>query len=132
MQGTETVSNTGCCQIISIAEFGSRRADQADRMEKWLEGRIIEEYGHEDAVNNPLIRIITKFRALAEDGQRQLLRYAENRFGSDAPDRQLWNMLERQPEMMDKETGWGMVENRADMLLRKQFGKAGKAGGTAW
>lgn len=24
MQNTETVSNTGCCQIVSISEFGSR------------------------------------------------------------------------------------------------------------
>ncbi len=131
MQNTETVSNTGCCQIVSIAEFGSRRTDKADRMEKWLEEKIIEEYGDEDAVHNPLIRIITKFRALTEDGQRQLFRYAENRFGSDTLDRQLWNMLERQPETMDIRTGWGMVENRADTLLQKQFDKVRKAGGMA-
>ncbi len=131
MQSTETVSNTGCCQIVSIAEFGSRRTDKADRMEKWLEEKIIEEYGDEDAVHNPLIRIITKFRALTEDGQRQLFRYAENRFGSDTLDRQLWNMLERQPETMDIRTGWGMVENRADTLLQKQFDKVRKAGGMA-
>lgn len=131
MQSTETVSNTGCCQIVSIAEFGSRRTDKADRMEKWLEEKIIEEYGDEDAVHNPLIRIITKFRALTEDGQRQLFRYTENRFGSDTLDRQLWNMLERQPETMDIRTGWGMVENRADTLLQKQFEKVRKAGGMA-
>ena len=131
MQGTETVSNTSCCQIVSIAEFGNRRTDKADRMEKWLEDKIIEEYGHEDAVHNPLIRIITKFLALTEDGQRQLFRYAEDRFGSDTLDRQLWNMLERQPETMDQRTGWGMVENRADTLLQKQFEKVKKAGGMA-
>lgn len=129
MQNTETVSNTGSCQIVSIVEFGSRRTDKADQMEKWLEEKIIEEYGDEDAVHNPLIRIITKFRALTEDGQHQLFRYAENRFGSDTLDRQLWNMLERQPETMDIRTGWGMVENRADTLLQKQFEKVRRAGG---
>lgn len=131
MQSAETVSNTSCCQIVSIAEFGSRRTDKVDRMEKWLGEKIIEEYGDEDAVHNPLIRIITKFRALTEDGQRQLFRYAENRFGSDTIDRQLWNMLERQPETMDKRTGWEMVESRADTLLQKQFEKIRKAGGMA-
>lgn len=131
MQGTETVSNTGCCQIVSIAEFDSRRTDKADWMEKWLEEKIIEEYGDENVVHNPLIRIITKFRALTEDGQHQLFRYAENKFGSDTLDRQLWNMLARQPEMMDKRTGWGMVENRADKLLKKQFEKIRKAGDMA-
>lgn len=87
MQGEETVSNTSCCQIVSIAEFGSRRTDKADRM--------------------------------------------ENRFGSDTIDRQLWKMLERQPETMDKRTEWGMVESRADTLLQKQFEKVRKAGGMA-
>lgn len=129
MQNTEIVSNTGSCQIVSIVEFGSRRTDKADQMEKWLEEKIIEEYGDEDAVHNPLIRIITKFRALTEDGQRQLFRYAENRFGSDTLDRQLWNLLERQPETMDIRTGWGKVENRADTLLQKQFEKVRRAGG---
>ncbi len=131
MQGIETVSNTGCCQIVSIAEFGSRRAEKAAKMEKWLEERVVEEYGDESVVQNPLIRIITKFRALAEDSQIQLFRYAEGRFGGDALDRQFWNMLERQPETMDKRTGWEMVEKRADTLLAAQFEKAGKAGGMA-
>lgn len=131
MQSAETVSNTGCCQIVSIAEFGSRRIDKADQMEKWLEEKIIEEYGDADMLHNPLIRIITKFRALTEDSQLQLFRYAKNRFGSDTLDQQFWNMLERQPEMMDKRTGWRMVENRADTLLQKQFEKVRKVGGMA-
>ncbi len=131
MQSVETVSNTSCCQIVSIAEFGSRKADEAARMEQWLEERVVEEYGDESAVQNPLIRIITKFRALAEDGQLQLFRYAEKSFGGDALDRQLWNMLERYPEKMDRRDGWKMVEKRADLLLQKQFGEAGTAGGAA-
>lgn len=131
MQGIETVSNIGCCQIVSIAEFGSRKAEKAAEMEKWLEERVVEEYGDENVVQNPLIRIITKFRALAEDSQIQLFRYAESRFGGDALDRQFWNMLERQPETMDKRTGWEMVEKRADTLLAAQFEKAGKVGGMA-
>lgn len=131
MQGTETVSNAGCCQIVSIAEFGSRKTGRAGRIEKWIEGRIIEEYGDEYAVQNPLIRITEKFRALEDDDRLHLFRYAEGKFGCDTLDSQFWNMLERQPEMMDRRTGWQMVEERADMLLRKQFESKRKAGGMA-
>lgn len=132
MQSEETAARSGvCCQIVSIAEFGSRRAEKAARMEKWLEERVIEEYGDGSAIQNPLIRIITKFRALAEDGQIQLFRYAKNSFGGDALDKQLWNMLERRPEKMDRRDGWKMVEEHADLLLQKQFGEAGTAGGAA-
>lgn len=123
MQSLEAVSNTDCCQIINIAEFGSRRTDKADRLERWLEGKIFEQYGtlDIDALNNPLIRIITKFRALTEENQKQLFWFAENRFERETLDQQLWNMLERQPKQMDRRAGWGMVENCADTLLHKQF-----------
>lgn len=131
MQGVETVSNTGCCQIVSIVEFGSRKAEEAARMEKWLEERAVEEYGDVYVAQNPLIRIFIKFQALAEDSQLQLFRYAENSFGGDTLGRQFWNMLERQPEKMDKRAGWKMVEERADLLLQKQFREAGTAGGAA-
>ena len=69
MHSIEAVSNTSCCQIVSIAEFGSRKAEEAARMEKWLEERAVEEYGDVYVAQNPLIRIFIKFQALAEDSQ---------------------------------------------------------------
>lgn len=48
MQATETVSDTNCCQIVSIAEFGSRKKDQ---IERWIEKRMLEEYGEKDEVH---------------------------------------------------------------------------------
>lgn len=121
----------GSCRIVNIAEFGGRRAGKAERIEKWIEGRIIEAYGDEYAAQNPLIRITEKFRALGDDDRLRLFRYAEDKFGCDTLDGQFWNMLERQPKMMDLRTGWQMVEERADMLLRKQFESRKKAGGMA-
>ena len=109
----------------------SRKAEEAARMEKWLEERAVEEYGDVYVAQNPLIRIFIKFQALAEDSQLQLFRYAENSFGGDTLGRQFWNMLERQPEKMDRRAGWKMVEERADLLLQKQFREAGTAGGAA-
>ncbi|MEH2960093.1 hypothetical protein [Candidatus Merdisoma sp. JLR.KK006] len=58
MQSTEAVSNANCCQIVSIAEFGSRRSRQAEKQHRRIQTAD------------------DKFASLDEMSQRSILAYA--------------------------------------------------------
>ena len=117
MQDTETVSDTNCCQIVSIAEFGSRKKDQ---IERWIEKRMLEEYGEKDevTVKNPLLRLSVMFGALSDASQLELYGYAKraalDRQGGWSMEREFWNFLEAAP------AAWEDIEEFADKLLIRE------------
>ena len=117
MQSTETVSDTGCCRIVSITEFGSRKKDQ---IERWIEKRMLEEYGEKDevTVKNPLLRLSIMFGALSDASQLELYGYAKRaalgRHGGWSMEREFWNFLEAAP------AAWEDIEEFADKLLIRE------------
>lgn len=117
MQSEEIVSQTTPCKIIEFADFGEKKIDQ---MEKWLIEQIFERYGEKDeiTVNNPLIRLSTKFEALSDIAQCELYGVAKkaalgNR-GKMSLYQEFWNFLEMQP------SAWEDIEEFADKLLLKE------------
>lgn len=117
MQNTETVSNTGCCQIVSIAEFGNRKKEQ---IEGWIEERMLEEYGDKDemTVNNPLLRLSIMFGALSDTSQLELYGHAKRAalgdHGEWNMESEFWNFLKAVP------AAWKDIEEFADKLLIRE------------
>lgn len=76
MHSEETVLQPASpCKVVSISDFeGSRK----ERIEEWLKKEMEERYGEFDSVlDNPLLRISTKFDALSAESQVTLFGFAK-------------------------------------------------------
>ena len=118
MQIKETVLQpVSPCKVVSISDFeGSRK----DRIKDWLKQEMEERYRKCDSVlNNPLLRISTKFDALSAESQVILFGVAKGyvlELGESISLRdQLWNVLET-----GEPAAWEAIEEYADTLLIKE------------
>ena len=118
MHSEETVLQPASpCKVVSISDFeGSRK----EGIEEWLRQEMKERYGETGSVlNNPLLRISTKFDALSAESQVTLFGFAKGYVlgpgGSISLRDQLWSVLER-----GKSAAWEAVEEYADTLLIKE------------
>lgn len=114
MQATETVSNTNCCQIVSIAEFGSRKKEQ---IERWIEKRMLEEYGEKDevTVKNPLLRLSVMFGALSDASQLELYEYTLSKLNATSYIDKLKKWIVNENEPYVQEDGINAIGVLADI-----------------
>ena len=105
------------CTIVSISGY---EGIMKERLEEWLRQEMEERYGEFGSVlDNPLLRISTKFDALSEDSQVTLFGFAKGYVlgpgGSISLRDQLWSVLEA-----GRSAAWEAVEEFADSLLIKE------------
>lgn len=118
MHSAETVLRPASpCKVVSISDLeGSRKT----RIEEWLKGEMEKRYGKSDSgLDNPLLRISTKFDALSPESRVTLYGFAKwyvlGPGGSISLSDQLWGILEK-----GKSDAWEAVEEFADSLLIKE------------
>jgi len=105
------------CKVVRISDFeGSRK----DRIKKWLKKEMEERYREFDSVlDNPLLRISTKFDALSAESQVALFGFAKGYVlgpgGRISLRDQLRSVLET-----GNSAAWEAVEEYADTLLIKE------------
>lgn len=129
MHSEETVLQSASpCKVVSISDFeGSRK----ERIEEWLKKEMEERYGEFDSVlDNPLLRISTKFDALSAESQVTLFGFAKGYVlgpgGGISLRDQLWSILEA-----GRSAAWEAVEEYADSLLIKEKTYNGRTGVSA-
>ncbi len=118
MHSAETVLRSAFpCKVVSISDLeGSRKT----RIEEWLKGEMEKRYGKSDSgLDNPLLRISTKFDALSPESRVTLYGFAKGYVlgpgGSISLSDQLWGILEK-----GKSDAWEAVEEFAGSLLIKE------------
>lgn len=104
-------------RIVNISDHGAYKERQ---LEECMERSIMEQYGKRAAVQNPIIRIHTKFDAMDNRGQLKLCGYAERcmmgRTDKSSVRDRFWKIL----ELLDMEM-WQDIERYADELLIEEM-----------
>ncbi len=104
--------------IVNISDY---RSNGKEQIERWLEEKIRQKHGEKsDLLENPLVRILTKFDALDSKAQYELCGYARGCIlGIDGD----LSLREKFWSIIDKggydDGSWKNVEEFADKLLLK-------------
>lgn len=115
----KVLANSDSGKIVDIRDFGCRRKEQ---IERWLEAEISRKYGRKDSIlENPMIRIITKFEALDGEAQYELYGYARRCILESGKNLSLrdkfWTVIEKGGS---DDGSWNDVEEFADTLMIRE------------
>lgn len=103
-----------------IIMFDDLEGVRKRKIEQWLKGRMLADYGDADKVTieNPLLRITTKFEALSEAGQIELFGFAKKRIGEDPGLKDLlWEVLKKGSR---SDGSWEDIDEFADSIIIRE------------
>lgn len=105
----------------SVIRFEDLRGARKNKIDQWIRSKMKEDYGDDDkeTIENPLLRITTKFEALSEEGQIKLFGFAKNRIGAGPGLKDMfWDILKYGGR---SDGSWEDVEKFADSMLSNEW-----------